>query len=57
MSPDITGKEYLTCPLCDVEVPLSGDEGLSGQIMCIYCECPLKLKKTKEDEPYLEEDF
>ncbi len=53
----IGNRKYLSCPLCDVDVPLSGDEKIGDQIVCVYCESPLKLKKTKEDELYLQEDF
>jgi len=49
---------YLECPMCDVEVPLSGDEKIGEQVFCPYCQCPLSLrKKKKSDELYLEEDF
>lgn len=48
---------YLTCPLCDAEVPLSGDERIGDQVFCTYCQCPLAMKKTKTEEVYLEEDF
>ncbi len=48
---------YLTCPLCDCEIPLSGDERIGEEIYCPYCECPLKLKKNRDDELYLQEDF
>ncbi|MEE9591606.1 MAG: hypothetical protein V3W26_03750 [Thermodesulfobacteriota bacterium] len=57
MSPDITGKKELICPLCDVDVPLLGDEVVGEQILCIYCQCPLKIKKTEDDDICLEEDF
>lgn len=48
---------YLTCPMCDVEVPMSGDESPGEQVFCPYCQTPLALRKTKTDEYYLEEDF
>lgn len=48
---------YLTCPLCDAEIPISGDERVGEEVYCTYCQAPLKFKKTKEDEPYLQEDF
>ncbi len=48
---------YLTCPMCDVEVPLSGDEKIGEQVYCPYCQTPLALRKTKEEDFYLEEDF
>jgi hypothetical protein len=43
--------------MCDVEIPMSGDEREGDEVYCPYCESPLKLKKTKEDETYLQEDF
>ncbi|MFQ5464457.1 MAG: hypothetical protein ACE5EI_00875 [Thermodesulfobacteriota bacterium] len=48
---------YLTCPLCDAEVPLDGDEKSGDQVCCPYCESPLKLKRTRADEAFLVEDF
>lgn len=52
--------QYLECPLCDVEIPMSGDESVGEQIACPYCQSPLLLKRRKEQEKdvlYLEEDF
>ncbi len=48
---------YLACPLCDAEVPLGGDERPGEQLCCPYCQTPLALRKSKEEELYLEEDF
>ena len=48
---------YLTCPLCEAEVPLDGDEKVGDQVCCPYCESPLKLKKTRAEEAFLVEDF
>ncbi|MBI5642747.1 MAG: lysine biosynthesis protein LysW [Deltaproteobacteria bacterium] len=48
---------YLTCPMCDVEVPMSGDEKVGEQVFCPYCQAPLALRKKKTDELYLEEDY
>jgi len=48
---------YLTCPMCEVEIPLGGDEEIGDEYYCPYCKSPLKLRKTKEDELYFEEDF
>jgi DNA-directed RNA polymerase subunit RPC12/RpoP len=53
-----TQVSYLSCPMCDAEVPLDGDETVGEQVYCPYCQAPLALKKKKgEDETYLEEDF
>lgn len=50
--------QYLSCPMCDVEIPLSGDEEVGEQIYCPYCQTPLVLRqRKKEEELYLEEDF
>lgn len=57
MSIQYSNAGYLVCPMCDAEVPISGDERLGENVYCPYCECPLSLKKTKTDELYLEEDF
>ncbi|HHL39589.1 MAG TPA: lysine biosynthesis protein LysW [Deltaproteobacteria bacterium] len=54
---DLGSIDYLTCPTCDVEIPLDGDERVGQQIYCPYCQVPLKIKKTKTDEIYLQEDF
>ncbi len=48
---------YLTCPMCDVEVPMAGDEKVGEQVYCPYCQTPLALRKKKTDELYLEEDY
>lgn len=43
--------------MCDVEVPIDGDEKVGEQVYCPYCVTPLALRKTKEEDLYLEEDF
>ncbi|WKZ32148.1 MAG: hypothetical protein QY316_09545 [Thermodesulfobacteriota bacterium] len=49
---------YLTCPMCDVEVPMAGDEKIGESVYCPYCQTPLALRKEKEtEELFLEEDF
>ena len=57
MSNRVTANVYLTCPLCDADVSLTGDETVGDQIMCVYCECPLKIKISRDDDLYLVEDF
>jgi len=52
-----TSNADLTCPLCDADIPLSGDETVGEQIICVYCECPLKINKSRDDVLYLVEDF
>ena len=49
---------YLTCPMCDADVPVAGDEKIGSAIYCTYCQTPLKLRVKKGTEDlYLEEDF
>lgn len=48
---------YLSCPLCECEIPMGGDEEPGDELYCPYCESPLKLKKRKDDTLYLQEDF
>jgi hypothetical protein len=44
--------------MCDVEVPMTGEEKVGDQVYCPYCQTPLKLrKKNVDDTLYLEEDF
>ena len=54
-----SGTGYITCPVCDAEIPLSGDEKPGEEFGCPYCQSPFTIKKKKgeEDELSLEEDF
>jgi DNA-directed RNA polymerase subunit RPC12/RpoP len=53
----------LSCPICNADLPLNGDERQGDEIFCTYCGAPcrlmVKLKKQsdKEDEYAAEEDF
>lgn len=45
------------CPICDADVPMSGDERAGDVVYCTYCEVPLRLTKLSADEePQLSED-
>ena len=48
---------YIDCPMCDAEVPLSGDEKIGEQMYCPFCQVPLILRKKKTDELFFVEDF
>ncbi len=51
-------KLELECPMCDAEIPMSGEEKPGMELSCSYCDTPLKLKKKREDDSlYLQEDF
>ena len=57
MAQRATKTASIVCPMCDVDVPLIGDEKLGEQVMCPYCQTPLKLRKNKEDKLFFEEDY
>jgi hypothetical protein len=52
----------LSCPICNADLPLNGDERQGDEIFCTYCGAPsrLALKPKKMDAPdeYMaEEDY
>ncbi len=48
----------ITCPICNADVPLAGDERRGEEIFCSVCSAPLKLKGDYGDEDLeVEEDF
>jgi hypothetical protein len=52
------GMRELSCPICQADVPLSGDERPGDELFCDYCRAPLLLAGSKEDDELeLEEDF
>ncbi len=48
---------YLTCPICDCEIPLSGDEAPGEELICPYCQSPLRIRGDDMEGPRLEEDY
>ncbi len=49
--------QELACPICDADVPLSGDEKPGQEVYCAYCRAPLTVKRgSDEDDLELEED-
>ncbi len=48
----------LECPICNADVPLSGDEKTGEEVFCAFCRAPLRITAGKEDdELLLEDDF
>ena len=49
---------YMSCPLCDAEIPVSNEEK-EGQddVYCSFCQLDYKIRKTQDDEIYLEGDY
>jgi hypothetical protein len=51
-------RDDLTCPICQADVPLAGDEKPGDEVCCLYCGAPCRLVgKGDEDDLDLEEDF
>jgi hypothetical protein len=46
----------LTCPICDADIPLDGDEMSGDLVVCSYCSMTFKMLKNQEDWT-LVEDF
>jgi hypothetical protein len=48
-----------SCPICNADVPMDGDEREGDTVYCAYCKAPLKVGKlgTDEDDAELAEDF
>ncbi len=47
----------LSCPVCQADMPLSGDEKNGEEVFCAYCGAPCKVQRDGDDEIELEEDF
>ena len=50
-------KQDLECPICNADVPLSGEESPGEEVFCAYCRAPLTLSGKSDDDMELEEDF
>lgn len=47
-----------SCPICNADVPMDGDERQGDTVYCAYCKAPLKVgEKGGDDDLELEEDF
>jgi hypothetical protein len=49
----------LSCPVCQADLPLAGDEQSGDEVFCSYCGAPCRIKVKPEDETQweAEEDF
>ena len=52
-------RNEVTCPVCNADIPLGGDEKGGDEIYCTYCGAPCKLKAPDDDggDMDAEEDF
>jgi hypothetical protein len=47
-----------SCPICNADLPLNGDEKKGEEVFCTYCGAPCHLTAAATDEGCeVEEDF
>jgi hypothetical protein len=47
-----------SCPICNADFPLRGDEQTGEEVYCSYCRAPCRLTAPATDEGCeVEEDF
>jgi hypothetical protein len=47
----------LQCPVCNADLPLSGDEQGGDEIYCTYCGAPCRMKQGSDGDLEAEQDF
>jgi hypothetical protein len=52
-------QQELTCPVCQADMPLAGDERPGDEFFCSCCGAPgiISKKKDESEELEVEEDF
>ena len=51
-------KRELSCPTCNADFPLSGEEQAGEEVYCTYCSAPCKLTASASSEDCeVEEDY
>lgn len=47
-----------SCPICNADLPLHGDELKGEEVFCLYCGAPCRLTANADDAACeVEEDF
>ncbi len=51
-------RNELSCPICNADVPLAGDEKPGDEVFCTYCGAPFRLAGdlSSDDCELMEED-
>ncbi len=51
-------RDELSCPICNADVPLAGDEKPGEEVFCTYCGAPFRLAgdPSSDDCELVEED-
>ncbi len=47
----------VTCPVCDADIPVAGDEKAGEEVFCAFCRAPLTVRLGQNDELELEDDY
>ena len=47
----------LSCPTCEADIPLVGDERVGQELLCLYCGAPSKIRAAEEQQIELEDDY
>jgi predicted amidophosphoribosyltransferase len=50
-------QQEITCPICQADMPLSGDERPGDEFYCSCCGSPGLIQKKDDEELEVEEDF
>ncbi len=48
--PEVMPPSEPSCPLCDADLVLAGDERSGDRVFCTYCGAPFVLTARKDDE-------
>lgn len=49
-------KRETSCPYCEAEIPLDGDEREGEEVYCSYCQMRLKLERIDGELEAIEEE-
>jgi hypothetical protein len=52
--PEGVMRSELSCPICNADVPMNGDEKRGDEVFCTYCGAPLTLIGCSDDPEDLE---
>jgi len=50
------GTRDLSCPICQADLPLDGDEKAGDEVICSYCGAPSRITGTKDEGLEAEEE-
>jgi len=54
--PPAMGTHDLSCPICQADLPLEGDEKPGDQVICSYCGAPSRITGTRDEGMEAEEE-